>query len=382
MRVGIDASNLRGGGGITHLRSLLAHTVPERDGLQSVIVWGGKKTLDMLAARPWLERVHEPSLDGRLPARLLWRYRRLPRLARQSCDLLFAPGGSCTASFRPVVTMSRNLLPFDLSEAGRYGPSWVLLRTLLLRLSQSRSFRCVDGMIFLTEHARNRVTEVTGQLPGRTTIIPHGVDASFLMEPRVQRPLSGYSPSQPYRLVYVSIIDLYKHPWNVVAAVAQLRKEGVPLVLELIGPSYPPAMRRLQQALDEYDPRREFVTLPGPISHQDLPQLYQSANLFVFASTCENMPNILLEGMAAGLPIACSDRGPMPEVLGTGGEYFDPLDVASIAAALRRLLMDPNLRTKRAAEAYRHARDSSWDRCARQTWSFLRSIADENRRPG
>ena len=58
--------------------------------------------------------------------------------------------------------------------------------------------------------------------------------------------------------------------------------------------------------------------------HDDLHQKYLDADLGLFASSCENMPNILLETMGAGLPIACSNRQPMPEILKNGGEYFDP----------------------------------------------------------
>ena len=50
-----------------------------------------------------------------------------------------------------------------------------------------------------------------------------------------------------------------------------------------------------------------------------MPEYLSKSNIFIFASSCENMPITLIEGMASGLPIACSDRGPMPEVLQDGG---------------------------------------------------------------
>ena len=79
----------------------------------------------------------------------------------------------------------------------------------------------------------------------------------------------------------------------------------------------------------------------GFVPHDDLPSLLAGADLFVFASSCENMPNTLVEAMAIGLPIACSDRGPMPEVLRDGGVYFDPENPESIAAAIETLIRDP-----------------------------------------
>ena len=81
-----------------------------------------------------------------------------------------------------------------------------------------------------------------------------------------------------------------------------------------------------------------FIRYLGSSPHDELPALYASADACVFASSCENLPNILLEGMASGLPIACSDRGPMPELLGDAAVYFNPELQSSIEEALERLL--------------------------------------------
>src|SRR5437667_650331 len=117
MRLGIDASNLRVGGGLTHLIELLRSARPAAHGIDLVTVWGGQRTVAQLPAdRPWLRIEHEPMLDRGLPVRLGWQRLRLPRLARASCDLLFVPGGAYAGTFEPFVTMSRNLLPFEPAE--------------------------------------------------------------------------------------------------------------------------------------------------------------------------------------------------------------------------------------------------------------------------
>ncbi len=79
---------------------------------------------------------------------------------------------------------------------------------------------------------------------------------------------------------------------------------------------------------------------------------------FVFASSCENMPNTLVEAIAAGLPLACSRRGPMHEILGDTGLYFDPESHLSIAEAIRRLIDDPLLRDESASRARRPSQQS------------------------
>ena len=83
------------------------------------------------------------------------------------------------------------------------------------------------------------------------------------------------------------------------------------------------------------------------------------------------MPNTVLEGMASGLPIACSNRGPMKEVLADGGVYFDPEDVVDIADTLEQLIVDKKLQIKCVAESQKLIKNYSWSRCADETLSFL-----------
>jgi len=294
-------------------------------------------------------------------------------LARDAgCDLLFAPGGSYSGSFRPFVTMSRNMLPFEASEAARFGWSWTRLRLRLLRFAQARTFARADGMIFLTGYARDTVTRAVRCR--RSTVVPHGVNPRFLREPSVPRAIDDCSATRPLQLLYVSIIDMYKHQAQVAEAVADLHATGLPLRLDLVGPAYGPALAHLRATLAQVDPRGQCVHYRGAVPYPSLPVLYHQADLFVFASSCENMPNILLEAMAAGLPIACSNRGPMPEVLGDAGTYFDPERPEEIAAAVRALAESPSLRREKAALAYERAQAYSWRRCARETFGFLEGV--------
>jgi len=374
MRVGIDASNLRAGGGLTHLAELLRAASPQEHGVTQVVIWAGRETLAQLPERPWLERAHEPMLDRALPARLYWQRVKLARLARRRCDCLWVPGGSYSGSFKPFITMSRNLLPFESAERRRYGPSWMLIKMLLLKQSQTRSFRKAERVIFLTEYARSVVGQAIrpGQPCNRQPIVPHGVNRRFYLPPRKQQPIRAYSPRKPFGFLYVSKVEPYKHQWQVVEAVARLRQTGVPVALDLIGgPECPRSARRLIEAIGRADPRGDFIRYLDHVPHSELTTYYHRADGFIFASSCENMPNILMEAMASGLPIACSERGPMPEVLGNGGVYFDPERPEEIAAVLRSFLDAPDLRERCATFAHERARQYSWERCARETFSVL-----------
>lgn len=379
--LGIDASNIRRGGGVTHMIELLRKAEPSAHGFRQVIVWAGEATLSQLEDRPWLVKAHQPQLDKGLLHRSLWQRARLSGLARDAaCDVLFVPGGSFAGDFRPMVTMSRNMLPVEWRELRRFGWSLMTLKLIGLRIVQARTFRRADGLIFLTAYAREVVMRMIGATRAVTTIIPHGVDERFIQVPREARPIGEYSSERPFRLLYVSNIDVYKHPWHVAEAVTQLHASGMPVALDLVGAAYPPALKRLRNTLDRVDPAGEVVHYLGAVPHADLHARYATADLCLFASSCENMPNILLEGMASGLAVACSNRGPMPEVLGRDGVYFDPEDPGDIARALRELIESPDLRARMARAAFERSRGFTWQRCATTSFDFLAAMADQHKR--
>ena len=235
-------------------------------------------------------------------------------------------------------------------------------------------------MIFLTEYARDVVLKVIGKLRGQIYIVPHGLNSRFKIKPILQHAISKYGDTHPYRVLYVSIVDQYKHQWHVVEAVSALRKQGLPIVLDLVGESYPPALQRLNATIDRVDAERNWVHYHGVVAFAELHHHYAQSDLGLFASSCENMPNILLETMASGLPIACSNKGPMPEMLGKSGVYFDPEQPDDIARALYELIESPKLRTKFSQASYNRAQQYSWQRCADETFGFLTEIMHQQKR--
>ncbi|NBW52238.1 MAG: glycosyltransferase family 1 protein, partial [Betaproteobacteria bacterium] len=161
MHLAINASNIRHGGGVTHLSQLLSAANPADSGIVHVTVWACAATLAQLPDKPWLTKLSPAWTEAGLFRRLLGQQFLLGReIARCGCDVLFSPGGTVPFPVNvPVVTMSQNMLPFEPEEAIRFGRwSWMRLKMWLLRQSQGRSFKKADGLIFLTEFARKGVS--------------------------------------------------------------------------------------------------------------------------------------------------------------------------------------------------------------------------------
>ncbi len=316
-----------------------------------------------------------------MPRRMLGQQLQLSReLKRAGCDVLFSPGGTLPARCTvPMVTMSQNMLPFEPTEALRFGRwSPMRLKMWLLRHSQGRSFRQADGVIFLTKYAQDSVSAFFGGIEKPVALIPHGIEKRFGQPPRAQKGVEEYSTGQPFRLLYVSILMPYKHQVEVALAVSQLHREGVPVEVYFIGADWGSYGREFRRLLERLDPGQAYLHWPGGVAFDQLDGHYKEADAFVFASSCENLPNIVIEAMASGLPIASSNRGPMPEVLADAGIYFDPESPASIAEALRKLVNNVELRGILAREAWQKSRAYSWERCASETFGFISHVAKEH----
>jgi glycosyltransferase involved in cell wall biosynthesis len=380
MRLGIDASNLRSEGGVTHLVELLRHADPTELGIEEVIVWTGKSLAEILPREPWLSVKIQSFLNHSLPFRIFWQMLIGPARMERSCDVMFVPGtiwGNCRL---PVIAMAQNMLPFEPAEIRRYGMSWMRLKLHLLRSAQLSGLRRADAIVYLTEYNQKKLVPQIGK-KGKSKIIPHGLSDAFRHIPRPQRSISEYSAHRPFQWLYVSTIDMYKHQWNVVEAVSQLRHEGLPVFLHLVGGAYGPARRRLMKALRQHDPDGQFTKYSGNCPYSEVPSLYKGADAFVFASSCENLSKVIQEAMGAGLPMACSSYGSMPEVAGDAAVYFDPEKPDQIAQAMRQLLCDVKLRERLAQLAYEKSLTYSWGRCANETLGLAVDVLRAKRVP-
>ncbi len=378
MHLAIDASNIRQGGGVTHLSQLLRAANPVDAGISRITVWTCAATAAQLPDEPWLTKLSPAWTEAGLVKRMLGQQVLLGReMARRGCDVLFSPGGTLPFHAKvPVVTMSQNMLSFEPEEAKRFGRwSWMRLKMWLLRQTQGRSFKKADGLIFLTQYAREGVSRWLGSAQGLQALIPHGIEPRFAANPKPQLNAQDYSLDRPFTFLYVSILMPYKHQIQVAQAASELRRAGCPVRVRFVGADWGLYGQQFRETLRQLDSKEEFLIWPGSMPFSALHAEYQAADAFLFASSCENLPNILIEAMTAGLPIACAKRGPMPEVLGDAGVYFDPLKVQEIAEAMRKLINSADLRARVAAQAKELSRAYSWHRCAKDTFEFIAAVA-------
>ena len=180
-------------------------------------------------------------------------------------------------------------------------------------------------------------------------------------------------------MLYVSTIESYKHQIEVLKAVELLRLRGHSVRIKFIGSGHKVYLRKFLSTLDDCNKKEKWATYAGWASYNELALNYQSADIGIFASSCETFGMILLEKMASGLPISCSKSSSMPEILQDGGLYFDPLDPESIASCIEEYLNSPDLREEKIQLSQKRAQEFSWKKCAQETFGFIAEVACQAR---
>lgn len=367
MKIVINAYSARQGGGQTYLVNLLSH-LPATDAPQIEVFAPARLKLP---EHPHIKRVHANWPTENPLMRAAWERLVLPRYLKQTgADVLFCPGG-LVATTPPkgckVVTMFRNMIPFDplAMKALPFGLQW--MRSQMLKRLMLRSMREADLTIFISDFARG-VIERLARIPNAVTI-PHGISDFFRRSAEVL-PRPELLGDKPY-LLYVSKLDVYKHHKEVVQAFGALPDAMRSCHhLVLIGEAEGADAEQLRSVLADHG-LQDQVLLLGAVPYVQLPAFYQNAKAILFASSCENCPNILLEALASGRPVLSAHVDPMPEFGGPDIGYFSPFDPASISRAMALVLQSRDVEKQWADAAFRQSQRYDWAQTARETWAAI-----------
>ena len=115
----------------------------------------------------------------------------------------------------------------------------------------------------------------------------------------------------------------------------------------------------------------ERVVFLGHVPYEELPSLYRGAKALVLLSLCESFGLPILEAMACGCPVVCSDISSLPEIAGNAAVLVDPREPLKVANEIEVLIKDEEHRNHIIAMGMDRAREFSWNRAASQTLSAL-----------
>jgi glycosyltransferase involved in cell wall biosynthesis len=285
----------------------------------------------------------------------------LPGLAaRARVELLHSMASTAPVwgPFRRVVTIH------DLIYA-RFPDAHPGIRDKGMRLLVPAAARRSRRVIADSRSTRDDLVELLGLAPGKIDVVPLGLGtvrrgpAMPEQETRERFELAGRRV-----VLTLSAKRPHKNIGALIGALAAIAPAQRPV---LVAPGYPTwHERELREQATAAGVAQDIRFLDW-ISAEELEGLWAIADAFVFPSLYEGFGLPVLEAMARGVPVACSDASSLPEVAGDAALLFDPQDELAVAAAIERLLSDAGVAAALRERGLTRAGEFTWARTARLT---------------
>ena len=251
------------------------------------------------------------------------------------------------------------------------------LRAMQLKVTVKRTIRRAARVITPSDFSRKRILQAYGTDPDKVAVVPIAVPSTF-------RPIAQDAALR-------SVAERFNIRWPFILTVGDLqpRKNQIGLInayQDLLS-AYPQTPHRLlivgkktwygdrimEAARASRVADRIFFT--GFVNDDELLQLYNACALMVFPSFYEGFGLPILEAMACGRAVACSNTSAMPEVANAAALLFDPENRAEMVLAMRDILQDHELRTRMERLGLQRASLFTWERTAQRTLDIYHEVA-------
>ncbi len=247
------------------------------------------------------------------------------------------------------------------------------------RLSIRAAVRRARRVVVVSRTTADDLKRLFGASEERMRVIPHGVHADFLApgEPQRDEALRHRLGVAPPYLLHVGNHKPHKNAEGLLKAYQILAHRGRVAVppLVMVG-GFPPGgeLARRAAAMGLAD----RVRCLGHVERAELAALYRGAAVFVYPTLYEGFGLPVLEAMACGVPVVAGNIAAVREVAGEAVLRVNPRDVVELAAAVRRLLEQADLRDDLRARGRARAQEFPWRRAAEATLEVYRSVREES----
>jgi glycosyltransferase involved in cell wall biosynthesis len=293
----------------------------------------------------------------------------LPALARrEGVDLVHSMASTAPVwgRFRRVVTVH------DLIYA-RFPEAHAGIRDRGMRVLVPWAVRRSDRVIADSESTREDLIGLLGVEAGRIDVVPLGLGSVRRQAPLPESEVRArFDLGERPVLLSLSAKRPHKNLLALIGALGRLPSEDRPV---LVLPGYPTDHETELRAHARALGLERDVRFPGWVSVEELEGLWALALLFAYPSLYEGFGLPVLEAMARGVPVVCSNASSLPEVAGDAALLVDPRDEPALAEAIGRLLGDPGLRERLRARGSERVLEFTWERTARLTLdSYARAL--------
>jgi glycosyltransferase involved in cell wall biosynthesis len=252
-------------------------------------------------------------------------------------------------------------------------------RAMQLRVTVRRTVKAASCVLTPSEFSKQRILDAYKLADDKVVVLPNGVSSVFHPVSRevAQRSMRTSLPSAPFILT-VGDLQPRKNHLGLIRAFEDLIRAHpqLPHHLVVVGKEetwYAPTVRAAAKKSQVAD-RIHFT---GFVDDEELRRLYGSCDLFVYPSFYEGFGLPILEAMACGRAVACSNTSAMPDVADSAALLFDPTSQRDLVFAMRDLLLNPELRQRMERLGVQRAAMFSWTNSAAKTLDLYYAVAGD-----
>ena len=323
--------------------------------------------------------IHGPNVNGfslppvtRLPMliRFWLDYPVRKQAQKRKSDVFFSPDGFIPLGMNiPKISMFHDVAYLRYPEflqprISAFYKKWI-----------PRYLAYTDHIITVSEFSKSEIVSGYNIHPDKISVVHNGIPDSYkpVSEDIKKETRNTYADGHPYFL-YLGAIHPRKNIHTLVQAFNQFKSEHKSDTQLVLAGRASWQTEEVTNAIAN-SPWKNEIKLPGYIATDEAVALVGSAEVMIYPSFYEGFGLPLVEAMACGVPVICSNVSSLPEVAGNAALLFDPNDASALAHQLNTIMTDHSLREKMIGLGHQRKGDFSWDKAASDIYSILERFA-------
>ena len=246
---------------------------------------------------------------------------------------------------------------------------------ILMKLFYPFSAKRAKKILTVSEYSKKEIRDIFKIPESKIEVIPNGVSNDFTVLNdigKINEIKSKYNIDKEY-ILFVGRLEPRKNIKGLIEAYTLLKNRyNISQQLVIVG--------MIDALFPDFDIRlsgiESDVIFTGGVAQEDLPYLYNGADIFAYPSFAEGFGLPVLEAMACGVPTVTSKTSSLPEVVGDAGVMIDPWDKEDIAYGIHKVLTEPGLHKRMKEKGLERSKLFTWEATAERVLQVYREISE------
>ncbi len=300
--------------------------------------------------------------------RLHWPFKKFWTHIRLSIELVIHPVDKFFAA-NALPLLSRGEIILTVHDLGflRNPELYHPLERIYQKISHILAIKRAHKIIAISKNTKKDIIHYFPKVKNKIRVIYNGYDHNFfkVKEEKIKKEIKKkYNLPNKY-ILYIGRLETKKNIQNLIKAYQLIKNKNIPLILGGRPGNYG------YEEIKKLSRNKKNIIFLGYIPQEDYQLLLASAFIFIFPSKFEGFGIPIVEAMASGVPVICSNIPVFKEITENNVFFFNPDDIEDISKAIDRVIEDKELRKDLIKKSLKQVKKFSWHKCAQETLEYI-----------